>query len=145
MKVLVIPPGADEFGQWHVLNLWSHYGKWFEAAAAKTDGQYSAAQYVEMAYTGKVKLWTFWDDTLTNCIGIGAAEIIRWSDDYVVAAGRYIAGERLNEWASALDDHFEPWARANGAHKIAIDGREGLEKFLHGYKVRSVIYEKELL
>ncbi len=144
MKVLVIPAGADEYGQWHVLNLWPHYGKWFEAAAEESDGEYTTQSLAERVASGQSRLWTFWDDALQRCLGAGAVEVVTQESGGVFALIQWIAGEELAAWKHFLPE-VEAWAAAQGAERMRYARHGSGKKPVLGYEVRCCVYEKDLI
>lgn len=56
---------------------------------------------------------------------------------------RQCSGDRMRDWAD-FHTQIEEYAKAEGCVKTVLRGREGWERVLKGYKVRSVQLEKVL-
>jgi len=91
---------------------------------------------------GRVVLWVAVDDGTAVVHAAMTTELVPMRSG-MVCWMRQCAGNRMRDWAD-FHVQIEEYARKEGCVKTVLRGREGWERVLPGYKVRSVQLEKVL-
>ncbi len=91
---------------------------------------------------GRVVLWVAVDDETAVVHAAMTTELVPMRSG-LVCWMRQCAGDRMRDWRD-FHVQIEQYARDEGCVKTVLRGREGWERVLPGYKVRSVQLEKVL-
>ena len=146
MRVMIVPPGKREDGTYWVDIFSDKIGHLFSLGAEQSHGQFTAHELAVAVATGQDRMWTFWSDDMSECYGGGSVILADWAEgDTKIAVIRWIAGKEINKWKHFLETEIIPWVKEQGATKLVSEGRKGLAKVLPDWKIRSYVYEKDLL
>lgn len=97
----------------------------------------------EAARSGAMHLHTAVDVVDRKVLGIVGTQFVRQQTGHMICSGIFIMGEQLKEWAHLIGE-LEVWARNNGADRLSLWARKGLQKFYPDFKWTHVLLEKEL-
>lgn len=122
----------------HIAAMWPHVGPHLARAAVASGWDEGDLHVTIEGGTGLV--WAVLDGDRT----IGAALSELHGD---VAYAALLGGVRFHEWAAAIVEAFEAWARSAGCARAVVQGRPGWARALraHGYALRNGKVVKELV
>ena len=112
-------------------------------AISLSGGRYSEAQTLHELLLGKTTLWVVLD---------GDKPIAAWVLRIIEFPGRrtmygdLLGGDRLDEWASLMDEAVIEWARKFKCTHIEIGGRDGWIRYAkpYGYEKAYWVIEKKV-
>lgn len=122
--------------------VWDEAHELLERAIKISGGRYSTSQTLHELLIGKTTLWVVRDESDT-AIAAWVLRIIEFPGRKTMY-GDLLGGDRLNEWASLMDETVIEWAKKFRCTHIEIGGRDGWIRYAkpHGYEKAYWVIEK---
>lgn len=137
MRVTAIPAG-------HISNVFPEVKVFFDRAVQRTRGRMVTDDLLRQVINGDSQLWVAYDDTDGNKMyGIVVTTVKTYPHKRMVDM-TFCAGDRLDDWCSAIMGLIDEWAIQNGFNGMEFVGRKGWARVLakHGLKETYRLFEK---
>lgn len=127
-----------------VVAAWPQIAAMLARSCARTGGRYTPETLLEQYAAGEVQLWIgYGPDFVLRAVGV--TTLSRFPSGMLVAevllgSGRKLGKAALRGFMAAIED----WARANGAERLVVTGRQGWARLLDGFAPVAVVSERAL-
>lgn len=136
LQVSLVPPGE-------VSRVWAAVGGQLDRAVHLSNGRYLLEDVRDELEQGNAHLWIIFDPETKEIVASATTNFAHYPRCKALY-GKFLGGDRLDEWQDKFCDILDSWGRDNGCTIVEFAGRAGWSKTLksNGYEESCRIYER---